>query len=66
MKFAAKLVAGEVFSGDSDMSIWVTDDENRIPIYFEAPLKAGVASGRLTGWENLKHPFESLIDTQKK
>ena len=66
MKFAAKLVAGEVFSGDSDMSIWVTDDENRIPIYFEAPLKAGVASGRLTGWENLKQPFESLIDTQKK
>ena len=65
MKFAAKLVAGEVFSGDTDMSLWVSDDENRIPVCFEAPLKVGVASGRLTGWKNLKHPFDSLIEQNR-
>ena len=37
------------------------DDENRLPVYFEAPIRVGVASGRLTGWSNLKYPFDSRI-----
>lgn len=61
IKFAAKLLAGEVFNGEEDMVIWVTDDENRLPVRFEAPLLVGVAAGRLTGYEGLKHPFTSLI-----
>lgn len=62
MKFAAKLIAGEVFDGKSDMLIWVSEDDNRIPVCFEAPILSGVASGRLTGWENLKHPFSALTE----
>lgn len=66
IKFAAKLLEGEVFKGEEDMLIWVTDDENRLPVYFEAPLLVGVASGRLTGYEGLKHPFTALVETKKK
>lgn len=66
IKFAAKLLEGEVFKGEEDMLIWVTDDDNRLPVYFEAPLLVGVASGRLTGYEGLKHPFEALVDTKRK
>ena len=62
MKFAAKLIAGEVFTGKSDMCIWISEDENRIPVYFEAPIKVGKVSGRITGWEGLRHPFEALIE----
>lgn len=61
IRFAAKLLEGEVFQGEEDMTIWVTDDGNRIPIYFEAPLKVGMAAGRVTGWTGLKHPFSSLV-----
>ncbi len=61
IKFAAKLLEGEVFKGEEDMMIWVSDDGNRLPVYFEAPLLVGFASGRLTGYEGLKYPFESLI-----
>lgn len=60
-RFAAKLLAGEVFEGDEDMTIWVTDDDNRVPVYFEAPLRVGLATGRLTGYSGLKHPFSSLV-----
>ena len=60
IKFAAKLLAGEVFTGEEDMLIWVSDDENRIPVLFEAPIIVGTASGRLSGWSGLKHPFSSL------
>lgn len=61
MKFAAKLIAGDVFGSGQDMFVWISEDENRLPVYFEAPLRVGTASGRLTGWKNLKHPFDSII-----
>lgn len=66
IKFAAKLLEGEVFKGEEDMMIWVTDDENRLPVYFEAPLLVGFATGRLTGSDGLKYPFTSLVETKKK
>ena len=61
IKFGAKLLEGEVFKGDSDMLIWVTDDDNRLPVYFEAPLLIGTAIGRIKSYKNLKHPFTSLV-----
>lgn len=61
IKFAAKLLEGEVFKGEEDMLIWISDDENRLPVYFEAPLRVGAAAGRMVGYEGLKHPFSSLI-----
>ena len=32
IRFAAKLLEGEVFKGEEDMTIWVSDDENRLPV----------------------------------
>ena len=66
IKFAAKLLEGEVFKGEEDMLIWVTDDSNRLPVYFEAPLLVGTATGRMTGWEGLKYPFTALVETKRK
>lgn len=61
IKFAAKLLAGEVFTGEEDMIIWISDDDNRIPLMFEAPILVGTASGRLAEYSGLKHPFTALI-----
>ncbi len=60
IKFSAKLLTGNVFTGDEDLSVWISDDENRIPVLFEAPILVGVASGRLESYSGLKHPFSSL------
>ena len=61
IKFAAKLLEGEVFKGEADMLIWVSDDNNRLPVYFEAPLLVGTARGRMTSYSGLKYPFDALI-----
>lgn len=61
IKFSVKLISGNVFTGEEDLSVWITDDGNRIPVLFEAPILVGVASGRITGWSGLKHPFSSLV-----
>lgn len=61
MKFAARLVAGEVFSGKEEMIIWVTDDRNRVPLLFESPIIVGTVRGKLSGFSGLKFPLESKI-----
>lgn len=66
IKFGAKLLEGEVFKGEEDMIIYISDDMNRLPVYFEAPLLVGRATGRLTGWEGLKYPFSSIVNRSRK
>ena len=61
IKFSAKLLAGNVFTGEEDLSIWISDDDNRIPVLFEAPILVGTASGRLVECSGLKHPFSSYV-----
>ena len=61
LKFAVKLVGGSVFTGKDDMYIWVTDDENKVPLLFESPIIVGKVQGRLISWKNLKSPMTSKI-----
>lgn len=61
MKFALKVIAGEVFNGDNELLLWITDDENKIPVWIESPIRVGSVVGRLTGFENLSHPLTSRI-----
>ena len=66
IKLGAKLLEGEVFKGEEDMIIYISDDMNRLPVYFEAPLLVGRATGRLTGWEGLKYPFSSIVNRSRR
>jgi len=45
----------------SAVEIWISDDENRIPIKIRAKLRIGAAEVYLTSWKNLKYPFTSEI-----
>lgn len=60
LKFSVKLISGNIFTGEEDLTVWISDDENRIPVLFEAPILVGVASGRLAEWSGLKYPFTAL------
>lgn len=61
LKFAVRLVAGSVFTGKDEMFIWVTDDENKIPLLFESPILVGRVQGRLIDYKNIKSPLTSKI-----
>ena len=56
-----KCYEGEAFDGESSLYAWITDDGNRIPIYFVAPLKIGQVRGRLYSADGLKHEFSSVV-----
>ncbi len=42
-------------------SIWITDDENKIPVYIESPVRVGSINGYISGYKNLKYPVTSLV-----
>ncbi|MBO4570780.1 MAG: DUF3108 domain-containing protein [Bacteroidales bacterium] len=51
-----------VFYGDSKIFLWLSDDENHIPLFFTAPVKVGSINGRLGEHSGLKYPLSSKID----
>lgn len=50
IKFRPLLIEGTVFSQGENMTVWVTDDELRIPVYVETELSVGKAKIFLTGY----------------
>lgn len=51
------LATGEVFTNKYPMSVWITDDENHIPIMAESEIIVGSVKMELTNFEGLKNPF---------
>ena len=56
LNFAVRLNAGDTFDTKEDLIFLFTDDDNRIPVRFEAPFKFGAVSGRLQSAKGLKYP----------
>ncbi len=62
IKLAPLLVKGTVFNGGEKMVVWVTDDENHIPVRIETPIVVGSIKVDMVGYQNLRHPLSSLIE----
>ena len=64
-KVGISLNKGNVFEGNEDAILWFSDDDNRIPVAFMAPLKVGAMNGRLASYEGLAHDFTALLSTKR-
>jgi hypothetical protein len=60
IKFKPLLIKGTVFEGGEKMTVYVSDDENRIPLRVETPLKVGSLKVDMMGYQNLRYPLSSL------
>ena len=54
IKFRPKLLEGTIFKGGDQMIVYVTDDENKIPVYVETPILVGKIKVFLTKAENIR------------
>ncbi|NPA35250.1 MAG: DUF3108 domain-containing protein [Chlorobi bacterium] len=61
LKFSPLLVDGTIFTSGEGMTVWVTDDKNRIPIIVEAKILIGSVKAVFIGAEGLRHPIEAEI-----
>ena len=62
IKLAPLLVKGSMFEGGEKMTIWVTDDENHIPVRIQTPIIVGNIKVDMVGFENLRYPLSALIE----
>lgn len=61
IKFKPLLVEGSIFRAGEHMTVWVTDDNNKIPVYIETEIIVGKIKVSLSSMSGLKYPLESLI-----
>lgn len=54
-KFSPMLVKGNMFKGGEDMTVWVSNDKNRVPIMAEAKVIIGNVKGVLSSYKGLRH-----------
>ncbi len=60
MKFVPVVQEGRVFNSSEDLTVWITDDANRIPILAKAKIKVGSLKMHLVKWENLKNSMAKV------
>lgn len=52
-----ELVAGDVFKEGDQMQVWVSNDNNRLPVLIESPIMVGSVKAVLIDYENLLEPL---------
>jgi len=61
IKFKPLLINGTMFKGGEKMTVWVTNDENRVPVRVESEIAVGSIAADLYKWEGLSHPMTAKI-----
>ncbi|MBN8697631.1 MAG: DUF3108 domain-containing protein [Bacteroidetes bacterium] len=64
IKFRPKLIEGTIFKGGEGMTVWVTDDENKIPVYVETPIIVGTVKVKLFKYTNLRNKVDCIIESK--
>jgi len=62
IKIAPLVVVGEVFKGEEDMIVYVTDDANHLPVRIESPIIVGSIKADLISYSGLRNPVTCKYD----
>ena len=49
------------FEEQESVTLWVSDDKNRIPVRIKADILVGSIKADLENFKNLKHPFQIIV-----
>ena len=62
LKFVPKLITGDLFKNEDDMTIYVSDDDNHVPLLVTAKIKVGSIKAMLSSVKNTKTPMSSELE----
>ena len=60
--FRPLVQAGRVFKAQESVTVWITADDNKIPIKMKASLSVGSLRADLEAYKGLANPFEIIFD----
>lgn len=62
MIFKPYVQSGRIFKEEESLTVWISDDDNKIPIRIKASLAVGSIKADLDDFKGLKHPFKVLYE----
>lgn len=65
IKVQPQVIKGSVFKATYPLTVWISNDKNRIPVLVESEIVMGKVRVELVSWAGLLNPFSALI-TQKQ
>lgn len=60
--FSPYLIEGSIFNAGEDMTVWVTDDKNRVPLLIETPILVGSIKARVNKLQGLRYNLDSKLE----
>lgn len=60
LKFRPYVQSGRIFKEKESLTLWISDDENKIPIRIKADLRVGSLKADLNAFKGLKHQFKII------
>ena len=60
--FRPYVQSGRVFKEKESLTIWISDDDNKIPLLIKADLSVGSLKATLVEFKNLKNSFKIVVD----
>jgi hypothetical protein len=61
IKFKPFLLKGTIFEGGEKMTVWVSDDPNRVVLRVESPIVVGKIKVDMMAYRNLRYPLTSMV-----
>lgn len=61
LKFSPEVIKGYVFNADNPMTIWASDDKNKIPLMIESPVRVGSVKAIIKNYKGLRHPMLAKV-----
>ena len=61
IKFTTFLIEGSIFAEGEEMTVWVSDDKNHLPVKIEAEILIGSINAELLNYSGLSYPLSSEI-----
>jgi len=62
LKFRPYVMSGRVFKEQESLTLWVSNDLNKIPVRIKAELAVGSIKADLDGYNGLKNQFKIIMD----
>ena len=62
LKFRPYVQSGRVFKEKESLTVWVTDDQNKMPVLIKADLVVGSLKASLSEFKGLKNSFRIQVD----
>lgn len=62
LKVIPKVISGRVFEDEEAVTVYVSDDANKIPVLIETPISVGSVKAILDDFDNLKNATTAIYD----